>query len=462
MGIPAKVRTIGGMAALNVYINFLLDPVRTIRRYKRDSDSLVVITIPIRKRNVVIGSGGAFNRQVLEDPQTWGTVSLSRGPENHAMRRLGRGLVAMQGPEHQYYRSLIVPPLRRKNVDAQAAQMTRVAESEIDAWPVNRPIDLRVHTRRLLQIFAISLLFGDDRANGEPIAEMTHDWFEQMWSANTLCPVNVKGMPYHRMLQHCEEMERRIVDWAECKRGNLDPNDLFSIVVNNPDENGAPPQDMKLVQHAPTLLGAAYETCHNALIWTLLLLDQHPRIARELLDELRGRLGGAMPALDRIVDLPLLDGVVKESMRLLPPVPHQFRVAKVDTTLFGLPVPRRTRAVVSAFLTNRDPDLYPDPDRFNPARWNKIDPSPYEYLAFSAGPRICPGSWYGLAVTKVAVASILTRYRVAVVPDTRIDYRVTLALAPRGTLPVTLHPQDGIFTAAPIRGTVRNLFAQPI
>jgi cytochrome P450 len=117
--------------------------------------------------------------------------------------------------------------------------------------------------------------------------------------------------------------------------------------------------------------------------------------------------------------------------------------------------------MLNAFLTNRDPDLYPEPERFKPERWEHIDPSPYDYLVFSAGPRICPGSWFGTAVLKVAIAAILTRYRVALVPDTRIDYQVKIALSPRAAVPVTLHPQDGRFSAAPIRGAINTLFQRP-
>jgi cytochrome P450 len=452
------VLTLRGVKALNLYVSFLYDPIRTLSRYHSDFGSPVFIEVPLRKRIVVFGVGAEFNRQVLEDPETWHTVSLSRGPRNHATRRLGRGLVGMQGRDHQHYRGLIAPPLRRRAVDAQGEQMARIAASQIDAWPVNQPLDLRMLARRLLQSLAIGLLFGNDHQNGDPIAEMTHGWIEQIWAIKTLCPVNLPGTPYRQLLQHSDDLERRILHWADCKRAKPDANDLFSIVVNNPDENGQRPQDLKLVQHAPTLIGAAYETCHNALIWTLLLLDQHPQVARDLLDELQGRLRGAEPTLDRVVDLPLLDAVVKESMRILPPVPQQFRVALADTTLSGIAVGRRTRAMISAFLTNRDPDLYPAPERFNPGRWAHIDPSPYEYLAFSAGPRICPGSWFGLAVLKVAIAAIMTRYRVAVVPNTRIDTRVRIALGPSGPLPVVLHAQDGAFTPASISGTVAGLF----
>jgi cytochrome P450 len=282
------------------------------------------------------------------------------------------------------------------------------------------------------------------------------------WSLKvSLCPVNLLGTPYRRMLQDGATLERGILDWAACKRKNPENDDLFSLVINSADENGRPASDSKIVGHVPTLLAAAFETCQNALIWTLILLGQHPRIARDLLDEIRGRLGGAPPSLERIADLPLLDAVLKESMRILPPIPQQFRVANVNTMLAGFPLSKDTRVVLSPFLTNRDRDLYPEPDCFKPERWDSIDPSPFEYLVFSAGPRSCPGYWFGFAVLKVAVATILTRFRIAFAPHARIDHRVSLALTPRGRVPATLLRQDGAFVAEPIRGSLRTLVRLP-
>src|SRR5262249_7350475 len=159
------------------------------------------------------------------------------------------------------------------------------------------------------------------------------------------------------------------------------------IVVNSPDENGQPASNPCVVGHVPTLLGAAYETCQNVLIWTLVLLDQHPDVARDVVDEIEGRLRGADPTWSSLSDLPLLDSVVKESMRLVPPVPIQTRAATRDTTLAGFAIKKSWRVMLSLFLTNRNPDIYPQPDRFLPDRWGTINPSPFEYSVFSAGPR---------------------------------------------------------------------------
>ena len=161
------------------------------------------------------------------------------------------------------------------------------------------------------------------------------------------------------------------------------------------------------------------------------------------------------------MQLPLLDAVIKESMRILPPVPQQFRVAQHDTTISGFVINKNTRVLLSAFLTNREPGLYPDPDHFEPEGWANISPSPYEYSVFSAGPRGCPGYAFGIAMLKVGIATILSHYRITFPPGSRVDYKVRVALSPKNAVPATLALQDGAFVASVIDGAIRTIVRFP-
>jgi cytochrome P450 len=201
--------TVRGLKAVQAYGALLRDPIRTARRYHEQYGAISIVALPYRKRDIVIGVGGRFNREVLDNPNLWWTVNLSRGPKNSAVRRLGRGIISMQGAEHEHYRRLMLPTLRRRNIDARGEQMGLLAEHEIDSWAVDGVLDLRHCARRLLQAFAVSLLFGGDRERGVPIAEMIHHWMLDIWSANPLCPINIPGMPYHGMLKNASIWKAR-------------------------------------------------------------------------------------------------------------------------------------------------------------------------------------------------------------------------------------------------------------
>ena len=458
---PTLVR---GITTARFFARFLFDPLEAIQQSYRRFGEFVVFEPPIvptkYSLTCVMAVGSRFNQQVFHDPLTWRTFGVGPGGDKKsASRRLARGIINAQGNEHKHYRQLLLPPLHPKSVDAYKVQLQRLVVHEVESWPLNQAIDLWAYVQNLIQTVAIGLLFGGDQAHGGTVAKLVHRWFDNVWSLKViLCPVNFPGTQYSRMLRDGEALERGILDWAACKQGGLiDKHDLLAILINNPDESGQPASDVKIVGHMPTLLVGAFETCQNALIWTLILLAQHPRIARDLLDEIKGRLAGAAPNLDAISDLPLLTAVIKESMRLFQPVPQQFRVAQKATTLANFPLPEKTRVLLSPLLTNRNPDLYPEPDRFTPERWAAIGPSPYEYLVFSAGPRSCPGYWLGFAMLKVAIAAILTRCHVALAHGARINYKVNLTLTPRGKIPATLHRQDNAFAVSPIQGSIRKL-----
>jgi cytochrome P450 len=458
-----------GPTAMRAGWRLLRDPITAMQQNHAEFGRLIVISdlLPFTRKvklaalglPLILAAGPEFNNEVLSNPEVWRPVSIfPGGPKNSAARRLGAGLARMNGPRHAHYRRLMLPPLRKTSIETSGDKMIRLAQEEIAAWPAGETIDLWERVCRLMHTYAIGLLFGDDRERGYPVAEMVSDMFALKWSpAVRACPINLPITPYGQFLKEGETLERCILDWAGKKRGAVDGSDLLSIVVNNPEEDGSAVRDTTIVGLMPQLFGAVFETCQNALIWTLILLAQHPRVAGELLDELQTGLADGAPTLSGITDLPWLDAVIKESMRIMPPAPMQARVAQQDTSIAGHPVPKGSRILLSSFVTNRMPERYPQPERFWPERWASINPTPYEYLVFSAGPRNCPGYLLGMAMVKVAVAAILLRYRIEFPPHTRVDYIARPGLRPRGKVQAILQRQDGAFHRSPIAGNIFDL-----
>jgi cytochrome P450 len=187
------------------------------------------------------------------------------------------------------------------------------------------------------------------------------------------------------------------------------------------------------------------------------MLAQHPHASASLLDETKNLPLEGADLVERLERCTWLDAVLKESMRILPPVPMQIRAAIQDTVLEGCGIEKQTRIILSPFLTNRLPELYHEADRFLPERWQTIDPNQFEYLIFSAGPRTCPGYRFATNFLKIALAQIIRRFRVAIVERAEVDYQVTITTIPRRGIPAVIYRQDRNFAASPIRGNIRNL-----
>src|SRR5262249_51889471 len=146
-------------------------------------------------------------------------------------------------------------------------------------------------------------------------------------------------------------------------------------------------------------------------------------------DELESVLHGDAPTIAQLERLPLLDRVLKESLRVLPPVPFVPRFTTAPSQVGSHTVPANVMVIPSMYVTHHMPEIYPEPERFNPDRWSAIEPSPFEFLPFGAGPHVCVGYNFALTELKIVLPMILQRYRLALAPDAQIDRYVHVTLS---------------------------------
>jgi cytochrome P450 len=393
-------------------------------------------------------------RVMLSDPDTWRNVKINfNGIGNNAARRLTYGMTRLTGLRHEHYRRLITPALKRPAVEAMGETMAAIATRAVEAWPRDEPVDLLPLTRQLAQDLASSLLFGDDLGRALPICRMISQGIDASWF--------LPRPAYLRWLTIAPTQEQMILAWAEEKRGETNPRDLLSILINNPDEKGDPAGATIIGGLTSFLFGAAYDTCQNALAWTLVLLTQHPKLAGDLAAEVDAAWHGEVLDVERLGSLPRLDGVIKEAMRLFPPVPLQFRKATAATQLMGTAMERGSRVLVSAHVIHRDPEVYVDPDRFRPERWLEIKPSPFHYTVYGAGGHMCPGATFGNQMLKVGLATILRRYNVELAPGARVNYRSTITLAPYGRVQIVFRGRDHPAVFRRAEGVINRLVELP-
>ena len=335
---------------------------------------------PRRRGTTIWAIGEEFNRAVLGNPQVWRTTPLpTDGPKGSALARLSDNVVSSNGPRQAHYRKLVAHPLRSSNIEHFAEDLGRLVEGEVASWPLGA-VDLWQLSRKLMRPVAVALLLGNDQRRGAAFGDLLDKLFlEAKCPQVQLLRKRIPGLAYDRLLRRAEEVERCALDFATDRQASKSDGDLVSIVANAPDETGAVPAPQAVVGQIPILFAATYETCQIALTWTLFLLAQHPQVARDLAQEISSAFAGAPVDAARLAALPLLDAVVRESMRIMPPVPFQRRRAAEATTLGRYDVAPGASVIISPYFTNRNPQLYDAP-----TRWAHINPSPFAYLVFSA------------------------------------------------------------------------------
>jgi cytochrome P450 len=162
-----------------------------------------------------------------------------------------------------------------------------------------------------------------------------------------------------------------------------------------------------------TMLIAGHDTSTALLAWTFFLLGSNQSVMRRLDSELEASLGEQPPPVTAGWQPPLLDQVIKEALRLYPPIHIGNRVAAEEIDFGGGDViPPGERFFYSIYVTQRDKTLWEDADQFRPERFSHGRKTPpYAYVPFGGGPRACIGAAFGLAEARIVVARLLQTFR---------------------------------------------------
>lgn len=459
---------IRGLNACRWYAKFIHDPVACIRDSYHAHGLLAAVgnILPSSKpeRLYALAIGPDFNRQVLGDPNLFHPSGPPRrwgsGHDDSALNRLSYGLTRMTGAKHQQQRRLILPPLQRNAVKHYSGTIVATTDRFLEAWGRAHTLDLLPQIRALsLHISSRTLFDLEEPESANALGHMIQEWITRNHSMGVwICPFDLPGTPFRRLREHAERLEQSILRMVERKRSApAGSHDVFSLLVHARDDDHSQMTDAELIGQATILLSASYETMSSALTWTLFLLAQHPGVMADLLDELDGTLHGESPTSEQLDQLRLLDAVIHESMRILPPVPSTLRKATCEVELGGLQLKRGDRVILGHYMTHHLPDLYVNPEEFQPRRWFEMTPGQYDYVPFSAGPRPCVGAGFAMTVIKTVLAMALQRFRFSVVPNSRIDRLVQVTMRPKFGMPMVLQRQDRQFQAARVTGNIHEM-----
>jgi cytochrome P450 len=127
--------------------------------------------------------------------------------------------------------------------------------------------------------------------------------------------------------------------------------------------------------------------------------------------------------------------------------------------LNGYLLPEGTEVLASIYHTHHQPDLYPEPQRFDPSRWETITPTGYEYQPFSAGPRICIGAGFAMLEIQVVLAMLLSRFRLEYLSEQTIEVQGTIVSAPKGGMMMKVRPPDREYHkgAGGVKGNINSM-----
>jgi cytochrome P450 len=206
---------------------------------------------------------------------------------------------------------------------------------------------------------------------------------------------------------------------------------VLDLLMTARDESGEGLDERALRDELMTLLVAGHETTAIGLAWLFHRVLALPELAERLRGEVAAH--GATAA-----ELPLVDAVIKETLRLNPVFLLIGRQVRGPVRVGGWDLPAGAVASPCVYLVHRHPDVWQEPARFVPDRFLRARPSPYEYLPFGGGVRRCLGMAFSMQEMRVVAARVLERTRLAPVGSPGEAVRRGLTMAPAGGVPVTL------------------------
>jgi cytochrome P450 len=379
------------------------------------------IPLPGFKPYVVFGPEA--NRKVLvaeRDKVLW----RNHDPVTDLLRR---GVLVTDGQEHDQYRKLMEPSLHPSQLDGYAQMMLEKTSQVTAAWQDGQSVDMLVESRKIALLIIMQALFSVDAWDNLP-----RIWTPILKAIEYISPgtwIVWRKIPRPGYKKHLRILDEYLYNIISNRRQTIEDarhyNQFTDSQLPYPDllqhliDAGL--EDETIRDQMITMLIAGHDTSTALLAWTFVLLGQHPEIHERLIGE-----------LDHDDRPTLLDQVIKEALRLYPPIHIGNRMVVEDMEFEEGTVPSGSRMFYSIYLTHRDPSIWENADQFCPARFERGRKTPpFSYIPFGGGPRACIGAAFGQAEARVVLAYLLKNFAFTPLNAEKIHPHMGATLEPR-------------------------------
>ena len=367
-------------------------------------------------------------------------------PHKRAFGRfLGQSLLVLDGELHRRERRLAQPAFRRQRIDAYASIMVEHARRAVNSWQPGQTLAIEQEMMRItLGIVAETLFSAEVSAEAATVGQamvvlqeaVVHE-FATLIHLPDWIPTPRKRRE-QQAIQALDGILYRIIE--QRRESGEDKGDLLSMLLLARDEDGDHLSLQQLRDETISLFLAGHETTSNLLSWLWLLLAQHPPLLQRLVQEVDSVLDGRPPTLADIAQLPFTNSVIKEGLRLYPPVWLITREATEALALGGYSLEPGAVLVMCPYVTQRHPRYFPQPEVFRPQRFAEFEATwpPFAYFPFGGGPHVCLGQSFAMMEATLILASIAQRYRLDLVPGQSIAVEPLISLRPGGHIWMTV------------------------
>jgi cytochrome P450 len=344
-------------------------------------------------------------------------------------------VLVLDEKKHIQQRKLLLPPFHGERMQAYGEKMTEIAAREIESWPTGTPYKLRPRMQAITLEIIIETVFGvhgGERMDALRVA--LRDFLDLTTNPHLLLPVLAIGpermsgtKAFRKRVDPVDELIAREIAERRTADDLAERDDILSMLIAARHEDGSPMSDAEIRDELVTLLVAGHETTATALSWAMERLVRHP----EKLERLRDEVEAGEDAY--------LTATIQETLRLRPVIVVVIRKLTEPVELGGYELPAGAAVTPSIHLIHRDPEIYPEPERFLPERFLDNPPGTYTWIPFGGGVRRCLGAAFAQFEMAVVLRELVRRREVKPArPESERSFRRAITETPRHDAEVIL------------------------
>lgn len=363
---------------------------------------------------------------------------------------LGNGLVTSDGDLWQNQRKLIQPAFHAQNLiklfEVMSSEVTEFADElegkrgkEIDFHRAFMEITGRVVFKAMFSDEPAQSMasFYDIMVEGQRyLTKRARNPLAKYWLA-------VNGET-KRFNQDKKNGDDTLLSTVKKRKASLEKKpDLLQMLIDATYEGTNDyMSERQLLDELITIFAAGHETSSNALTWTMYLLDQHPEIVVKIKEEINEVTPNKLPGYEELKNMPYLQQVIDESMRVYPPVWIVGRQAIAADEFAGIHINADDIVLVCIYSLHHDASIYQNPEIFNPDRFadgmNKKWTKDFAFFPFGGGPRKCIGFMFATMEIRLILVALLQRFDFKIIPNQTVEMEALITMQPKYGLKGTL------------------------
>jgi retinoid hydroxylase len=335
---------------------------------------------------------------------------------------LSKDLVLLQdGTEHRASRKLILPMFHHQAIASYFDTIQAVVTETAANWGKQGTISLETEMRKLTLAIAIRTFLGSEKTEeidrvSQWYVTLVNTQFGMVKWDNPLTFYGRGQAARRKIADYIRQIIKDRIDLGDLERSK----DVIGFLMSIVDEDGNKFTETQIINQAIGFLFAAHETTSSLMSWLMFELGNRPEWRQKLRAELQQVAGNEPLKLEQLRKLPQLSNVLKEGERLYPPV-GMSRAVVEDIEYAGYVIPAGWYVLISPHMTHRMPEIYKDPDAFDPDRFapprEEDKKYPYSLIGFGGGAHSCIGVEFANMEMKIILSTLLQKYDWTVTPS---------------------------------------------